>query len=134
MESVKSRYEDIQEEKSMFKQLCVWPGVQLHRKNENDEVEKLTWNEFENWISQEFDGVRIKMVEEVTTLPDMENGQPVPETGGRNDLFFYVHNDDIMKFAVRRLQSGIRWWEDVLGNGNGVLYNQDVLNRYPKTW
>jgi hypothetical protein len=29
---------------------------------------------------------------------------------------------------------GIKWWEDVLGNGNGVLYSQEVLEKYPKTW
>jgi len=29
---------------------------------------------------------------------------------------------------------GVRWWEDVLGNGNGKLYDQDVLEAYPKTW
>jgi len=39
-----------------------------------------------------------------------------------------------MKFAVPRLQMGIRWWEDVLGNGNGELYPETCLAKYPKTW
>jgi len=29
---------------------------------------------------------------------------------------------------------GIRWWEDVLGNGNGKLYPSEVLEKYSKTW
>ena len=28
-------------------------------------------------------------------------------------------NDDIGKFAVPRLGMGVRWWEDILLNGNG---------------
>jgi hypothetical protein len=39
-----------------------------------------------------------------------------------------------MKFAVPRLQIGIRWWEDVLGNGGGELYPEFVLAKYPKIW
>jgi len=45
-----------------------------------------------------------------------------------------VHDEDIDKFAVPRLSMGIRWWEDVLRNGNGVLYTEDVLEKYPMTW
>lgn len=112
-----------------FSQLCVWEGTILESPEK-----KITFEEFENWISENFNGVRIKMMEEIKTLPDVENGNVVPETGGRNDLFFYVHDDDVQKFAIPRLQAGIRWWEDVLGNGNGVLYPQEVLDRYPKTW
>jgi hypothetical protein len=69
-------------------------------------------------------------VEEVETLPTPN----VEGTGGRNDVFFYVHDNDIDKFSVPRLSMGIRWWEDVLGNGNGVLYKEEVLTKYPKTW
>ena len=38
------------------------------------------------------------------------------------------------KFAVKRLSMGIRWWEDVLGNGNGKLYSSEILEKYSKTW
>jgi len=51
-----------------------------------------------------------------------------------DDLFFYIADKDISKFAVPRLQMGIRWWEDVLGNGNGKLYPREILEKYPKTW
>ena len=38
-------------------------------------------------MQEEF-GARVKYHCEVKTLPDVENGRAVPETGGRNDLFF----------------------------------------------
>jgi hypothetical protein len=103
-----------------FSQLCVWEGTVVGA----DEVAN-----FEGWLQSEF-GVRAKYVEEVLTLPT----EGEPETGGRNDLFFRVHDEDVMKFAVPRLMVGIKWWEDVLGNGNGVLYPQEVLEKYEKTW
>ena len=103
-----------------FNQVCVWEGTVVGK----EEVKN-----FEEWIQNEF-GVRAKYCEEVETLPTPgEEG-----TGGRNDLFFRVHNDDVQKFSVPRLLVGIRWWEDVLGNGNGVLYPQEILTKYPKTW
>ena len=105
---------------SKFNQLCVWPATIVG----NDQIK-----EFTNFFKKEM-GVRVKFLEEVKTLPTPN----VPDTGGRNDVFFFVHDDDIMKFAVPRLQIGIRWWEDVLGNGNGVLYPENVLAKYPKTW
>jgi len=103
-----------------FSQLCVWEGTIVGA----DEVAN-----FEGWLQSEF-GVRAKYVDEVLTLPTPgEQG-----TGGRNDVFFRVHDEDVMKFAVPRLTIGIKWWEDVLGNGNGVLYPQEVLEKYEKTW
>lgn len=103
-----------------FSQVCVWPATIIGKSN---------IKEFEKWLKQEF-GVRAKYCEEVETLPTPGE----PDTGGRNDVFFRVHQDDIPKFAVARLQIGIRWWEDVLLNGNGVLYPQEILERYPRTW
>ena len=51
------------------------------------------------------------------TLPDLEDrDHPLPETGGRYDLFFCFHNLDIMRIAVPRLAYGIRWWSDVVDN------------------
>jgi len=103
-----------------FNQLCVWPGTVVGA----NEIEN-----FEQWLKDEF-GVRGKYCEEVLTLPT----EGVEGTGGRNDLFFRVHDEDVMKFAVKRLVFGISWWEDVLGNGNGVLYPQNILDKYPNTW
>ena len=103
---------------SQFNQLCVWPGTVVGK----DEITAL-----EAFFKDEM-GVTIKYETEVITLPD-ETGP-----GGRNDLFFYIADDDISKFAVPRLSMGIRWYEDVLGNGGGKLYPTEVLEKYEKTW
>lgn len=110
----------------MYNQLCVWPGTVLGDSPVSD-LEDFFLNEM---------GVRIKYHTEVTTLPDLDPaGYPVPDTGGRNDLLFYVHDEDVMKFAVPRLQMGIRWWEDVIKyNNNSHLYTQEFLEANPPTW
>ena len=107
--------------KGKFNQLCVWPGTVVGK----DEITAL-----EAFFKDEM-GVTIKYETEVKTLPDTPE---CTETGGRNDLFFYIADDDIMKFAVPRLSMGIRWYEDVLGNGGGKLYPTEVLEKYEKTW
>jgi len=105
---------------SKFNQLCVWEATLVGQEN---------IKEFEDFFKKEM-GSRVKYLEEVTTLPT----PGISGTGGRNDVFFYIHDDDIMKFSVPRISIGVRWWEDVLGNGNGELYPQNVLAKYPKTW
>jgi hypothetical protein len=109
-----------------YTQLCVWPGTILGENEVND---------FEQWIKDTFD-TRVKYHTEVKTKPDTdENGDTVPNTGGRNDLFFYVHSDDIDKFAVKRLQIGIRWWEDmIVYNDNTHLYSEEFIKEHPPTW
>ena len=108
-----------------YTQLCVWPGTKLGDASPE---------EFEAFMKENFNA-RVKYHTEVETLPDVENGRAVPETGGRNDLFFYVHSDDIGHFALARLQAGIRWWEDVVGyNDNSHLYTEEFINAHPLTW
>jgi len=109
-----------------YKQLCVWPGTVLG---------DTTIAEFEAYMLETFN-VRVKFHADVTTLPDIdEAGNHIPDTGGRNDLFFYIHNEDIAHFAVPRLGMGIRWWEDVVGyNNNKHLYTEEFLNAHPLTW
>ncbi len=103
-----------------FNQVCIWEGTVVGE----SEIQN-----FENWLMENF-GVRGKYCEEVLTLSTP--GQS--GTGGRNDLFFVIHNEDIRKFSIPRLSYGIRWWEDVLENGNGVLYSEEILQKYPKRW
>jgi hypothetical protein len=109
-----------------YKQLCVWPGTVLGDSTPAD-LEKFFLEEL---------NTRVKYHTEVKTLPDLdESGNSVPETGGRTDLFFYVHSEDIGHFAVPRLGMGIRWWEDVVGyNNNKHLYTEEFLNAHPLTW
>ena len=107
-----------------YDQVCVWPGMTLTLSQVAD---------FPALMAEHF-GVRVQYLEEIKTAPDLRDGFPVEGTGGRNDLFFAVHNDDAMKFAVPRLQAGIRWIEDVLGSWNhsAALYPARV-SEY-KTW
>ena len=109
-----------------YNQLCVWPATVVGK----DDVKAL-----ENFFKEEMD-VRVKYKTEVLTNPDLdENGNEVPETGGRNDLFFYIHDDDIGKFAVPRLSMGIRWYEDVVSYNDGAyLYPESFLEENPITW
>ena len=107
--------------KGKFNQLCVWPGTVVGK----DEITAL-----EAFFKDEM-GVTIKYETEVKTLPDTPG---CTETGGRNDVFFYIADDDIGKFAVPRLSMGIRWYEDVLSNGGGKLYPTEILEKYEKTW
>ena len=109
--------------KNQFNQLCVWPGTVV---GDSKKVQE----DFVKFFKDEL-GVTVKYETEVKTLPDTPE---CTETGGRNDLFFYIADDDIGKFAIPRLQMGIRWYEDVLGNGGGKLYPTEVLEKYEKTW
>jgi hypothetical protein len=109
-----------------FTQLCVWPGCFLGDSTPKD---------LEDFFLGEMN-TRVKYHTEVKTQPDIdESGNPVPDTGGRNDLFFYVHSDDIGNFAIPRLKMGIRWWEDVVSyNDNSHLYTKEFLDNHPVTW
>jgi hypothetical protein len=112
----------------MFNQLCVWPGVIVgSTPQEQEELVKFMKNEM---------GVRVKYHTEVQTLPDLNpSGKAIPETGGRNDLFFFVHDEDVSKFAVPRLHLGIRWWEDVIVyNDNSNLYTPEFIQANPPKW
>ena len=104
-----------------FNQLCVLQGT-IMPEGGAKELEAFFKNEM---------GVTVKFETEVKTLPDAPE---CTETGGRNDVFFYVADDDIGKFAVPRLSMGIRWYEDVLGNGGDKLYPTKILEKYEKTW
>ncbi len=114
------------ENQNQFTQLCVWPGTVLGDNTPQD---------LEDFFLKEMN-TRIKYHTGVLTNPDLDkNGNPIPDTGGRNDLFFYVHSDDIAHFAVPRLQMGIRWWEDVIKyNDNSQLYSPEFIKANPTTW
>jgi hypothetical protein len=104
--------------KSEYTQVCVWPGTVVG----NDIAE------FESFMKDEFH-TRVKYLEEIKTFADKDRrGNDVPDTGGRNDLFFSVHSDDIGNFAIPRMSAGIRWIEDAISevNGGNTLYPERV--------
>lgn len=110
---------------NQFTQLCVWPGTNLGDS---------TAAEFVKYMRDEF-GVRVQFAEVVTTLPDLNSlGMKVMGTGGRTDLFFFIHTADVSKFAAPRLAYGIRWWEDVFANRGAEIYPKQIHDKYPRTW
>lgn len=98
--------------KNNFTQLCVWPGTIVGK----DGID-----EFEEFMKENFKS-RVKYETEVVL------------DSGRNDLFFYIHTDDIMKFAVPRLSYGIRWWEDIHFNKQTNEYPKEFVKKYKTTW
>lgn len=92
------------ERKEGFVQVVVWHGTIL---------EESEHSEFEEWVMSTF-GVRAQFLESVTT------------TGGRVDVLFAIHSNDIAKFAVPRFTYGMRWLEDVYGNGTGGEYPERI--------
>ena len=108
--------------------LAVWPQILA----EKDDVENI-----QDFMSNMSCRNRVKIVGCVKTLPNYEHrNDENPETGGRVDLVFYFHNEDIYRVAVRRLQHGIRWWEDVVMNelehglSQGIIYEDYTI--YPE--
>ena len=77
--------------KKQFNQLCVMEGTLMPKGGAKELVEF-----FKNEM-----GVDVRFETQVKTLPD---NPECTETGGRNDLFFYIADEDISKFAVPRLQ------------------------------
>lgn len=87
--------------------------------------------DFEDFFKTEFD-TRVQYLETVLTKPDKDSdGNIIENTGGRSDVFFAIHDDDVSKFAVPRFKMGIRWIEDavsIVNNENGIIYDKDVLS------
>ena len=92
--------------KKDFEQVCVMEATLLG---------DTTPSQFEEIMYEDY-GVRVQYLEEVERVTCRSKKY--------TDLLFAVHNEDKMKFAVPRLLAGIRWIEDVYGNGSG--------NRYPR--
>jgi hypothetical protein len=106
-----------------WSQVCIIQGMIL----KEEEIPDL-----EKWLLEEV-GCRIKFLETVVTKPDP--GDRSGETGGRHDVFFSMHEDDVSKCAVKRLQFGVRWLEDVVKyNDSSYLYSRKILDKYQPTW
>ena len=110
----------------MYNQLCLIRDLEIGE----DQIEN-----FEIIMLNKF-GVRVKYHTEIKTFPTLdEEGYPIPRTGGRNDLFFYVHKEDIDKFSVPRMHLGVHWWEDVVANtANHDSYPEGFIKVHPPTW
>ena len=104
-----------------FEQVCIICGLLVEDPKE-----------FEEQVFERFN-TRVQYLETITTKPDVDD--PI-NTGGRKDVFFAVHNEDVVKFAVPRLKLGIRWVEDALSELNNYSKNPIYPERVfeYKTW
>lgn len=108
-----------------FTQVVVWPGTIVGA----DRVD-----EFEAWLLSDLN-VRGQYLEEILTNPDKSDfGNDVPDTGGRNDVFFTVHADDIPKFSHARFAYGMRWLEDVINPQNKGSHLYPARVQEYKSW
>lgn len=114
-------------QKEPYSQVAIWGSTVV-----GEDKKK----EFEEFMKSEY-GVRVNYLEEIKTFPDKDqNGSNVEGTGGRNDVFFSVHEGDIPKFAVKRLgmDPPVRWIEDVIANeGDDESIYPETVKEY-RTW
>ena len=91
-----------------FHQVVVWPHTLL-----DGDIEGFT-----KFIHETFDGTRISDLIEYKVNDE------------RTDVVFRIHAADIPKFAVPRLQYGMRWLEDVMNNNSEYRPPEG----YERTW
>ena len=103
--------------------LTVWPDTNVR----NSDLETLM-----AFFKDTFD-IEPTPVGCVETLPDTDaDGVDIEGTGGRNDFFFFVNAADVHKFAVKRFQFNMRWWEDIYFNEGEGIYPIEFRRAYPK--
>lgn len=103
----------------MYKQLCLIRGLKL----DFNQIES-----FEKTILKKI-GVRIKYRAQIEVYPDPRKDEI------RNDLFFYVHEDDIIKFSIEKIFIGAKWWEDVCHTDDAkMIYPEKFIESHPPMW
>lgn len=110
--------------KPEFSQVAVWRGTVVGQENVAS---------FEKFFEEAMN-VRVQYLEEVNTLPDQDKyGRVVNGTGGRTDVLFGVHKEDLGKFAIARfgLDGGCSWIEDAIDNAPEIYPAR--VTEY-KTW
>lgn len=101
-----------------FNQLCVMEGTTLGKSTSKD---------FEKFFKEE--GFTIKFAEQVTTNKVLDDGSI------REDLLFYISEEDIPRFATWRFNMDIKWWEDIVFyNERASEYSAEILEKYPTKW
>ena len=105
-----------------YDQLLIWPATTFDMKKDQKFLQKAMRDRF--GIKHE-----LVIVGTVETLPG-EGGR-----GGRSDLFWLVHKDDVARFSnIKRLRMGIRWWEDIFYNNGEGIYPAKFRMDYPRKW
>lgn len=101
-----------------FTQVVVWPGTIVLP----EQIDM-----FIGWLSYVFH-TRVQYLESIITKPDF--GDSGPNAGGREDVIFAVHQDDIRGFAIQRLDAGMHWVEDVLDNEHRRNIEQGIADPF----
>jgi len=119
MTDVRNRRENVQLHKD-YTVVCVWPAMILGEGQEQKMVDR---------FKTEFD-TRIQFLEVIFTEPDPQDSNP--DAGGRSDIFFAIHKEDVGKFVIPKLQIRARWLCDVLAkcNYSSPIYPNRVFD-YP---
>lgn len=110
-------FEDLQ----YFNKVAVWPATILCEPTKEQAI-------FDMEFSFAELGVRIKFAEETIVVPY----PPKNETGGRHDVLFYVHDEDISKFEELMESKHIEWFDDVISKGYSYMYHYTILRDYCK--
>lgn len=104
-----------------FEQAVLWPGVTGAAEDPEGLVA---------YLEEQFPTCRFKFIGQYLTLPNRIDGVDVPGSGGRSDVVFAIHQDDIGKFAVPRFEYGMRWVDDVILNekfkGEETIYCEEI--------
>ena len=107
----------------MKKLVCVWPGTLVGQ--EDVEV-------FNSTMSEQL-GVKITYLEEIKTNPNP--GETLEESGGRNDVFFEMDEDDLdevtLPFMMMDIFPIMNIDEELMNKMNETkLYPQEVIDKY----
>jgi len=97
-------------------QVCVWLATVIQNAKDPMSVE-----DFEDYMLVELD-YRVQYMFEYKTLPD-NSGE-----GGRNDVVFALHNDDVNRMMGDRLirfGGDIKWYNDYKNN-----YGKQIPSKY----
>ena len=100
---------------SPFNTLALWPGTTVSK---DDEIEEFFMSNF---------NTRIKRVGCV----------PVKSEIREHDFAFFVHDDDILTFASKRMkyvdtEMFCRWWEDIYFNKQEDEFPEEFCRCYPE--
>jgi len=99
-------------EKTEGSNVIVWQGVIIA---ENEIPEALEF-------LKELGAKKVNYLGKILTKPDIENGHPVPGTGGRNDQFFEIIDAE-SSFWINRLKAEFRLLSDIIWSVNGYQDN-----------
>lgn len=72
-----------------------------------------------------------KIIGVVETLPNKDSdGNIIPGTGGRKDLFFFINDKDEKRFMTWKFTYSMIYWEDVFYNHEEEIYPLKFRKKY----